>query len=149
MKPPRFLSFLMSSAAILLLLSTNSAQAFCGFFAGKTDASLFNEASQVILVRDGKHSVISMLNDYKGPLNDFALVVPVPQVLEKGQVRIGDKRLFDRLDAYSAPRMAEYFDPDHCPVGQRYAEMREMDAMKMLLLLQSASQKRKATEHWA
>jgi hypothetical protein len=136
MKQPRFLStlsfhsILIASLAILFSFTSFDAQAFCGFFAGKADASLFNEASQVILVRDGKHSVISMLNDFKGSLNDFALVVPVPQVLEKGQVRIGDKRLFDRLDAYSAPRMAEYYDPDPCPVGQRYAAMREMDAMK-------------------
>jgi hypothetical protein len=102
------------------LAAAGAANAFCGFFAGKADASLFNEASQVILVRDGKRSVISMLNDFKGPLRDFALVVPVPQVLEQGQVRIGDKLLFDRLDAYSSPRLAEYFDPDPCPVGQRH-----------------------------
>lgn len=123
-------SFLFAMLATAATVAPLSAHAFCGFFAGKADASLFNEASQVILVRDGKRSVISMLNDYKGPLDDFALVVPVPQVLEKGQVRIGDKRLFDRLDAYSAPRLAEYFDPDPCPVGQRYDLMREADAMK-------------------
>jgi hypothetical protein len=101
------------------LLSAGAASAFCGFFAGKADASLFNEASQVILVRDGERTVITMLNDFKGPLTDFALVVPVPQVLERSQVRIGDKRLFDHLDAYSSPRLAEYFDPDPCPVGRR------------------------------
>jgi hypothetical protein len=129
MVTPRF--FVPFLAAATILLSSTSAQAFCGFFAGKADASLFNEASQVILVRDGKHSVISMLNDFKGPLTDFALVVPVPQVLEKGQVRIGDKRLFDRLDAYSAPRLAEYYDPDPCPVGQRYdLEMSRDSAMQ-------------------
>jgi hypothetical protein len=125
----RFQSTLIMALAAASLLASNHAQAFCGFFAGKADASLFNEASQVILVRDGKHSVISMLNDFKGPLTDFALVVPVPQVLEKGQVRIGDKRLFDRLDAYSAPRLAEYYDPDPCPVGQQYHLQRGNDAM--------------------
>ena len=104
--------------AALAFAAAASAQAFCGFFAGKADASLFNEASQVILVRDGRRTVISMLNDFKGPLTDFALVVPVPQVLERGHVRIGDKLLFDRLDAYSSPRLAEYFDPDPCPVGR-------------------------------
>ena len=119
--------------ASVVLANATGAQAFCGFFAGKADASLFNEASQVILARDGKRTVISMLNDFKGPLRDFALVVPVPQVLEKGQVRIGDKRLFDRLDAYSAPRVAEYFDPDPCPVGasiyqHAYAEKMPMAA---------------------
>ncbi|MGB7814789.1 MAG: DUF2330 domain-containing protein [Methylotenera sp.] len=126
---PRFCVLFLAAAAILL--SSTGAQAFCGFFAGKADASLFNEASQVILVRDDKRTVISMLNDYRGPMTDFALVVPVPQVLEKGQVRIGDKRLFDRLDAYSSPRLAEYFDPDPCPVGMQYRlEEKSMDAAK-------------------
>jgi hypothetical protein len=125
----RFHSILLATLAAFISLASGNALAFCGFFAGKADASLFNEASQVILVRDGKRSVISMLNDFKGPLTDFALVVPVPQVLEKGQVRIGDKRLFDRLDAYSAPRLAEYYDPDPCPVGQRYDRLQEKDEL--------------------
>jgi hypothetical protein len=42
--------------------------------------------------------------------------VPVPQVLEHGQIHIGERRLFERLDAYSAPRLAEYHDPDPCAV---------------------------------
>ena len=116
------------SLAGAALLTAGTAAAFCGFFAGKAGASLFNEASQVILVRDGNRTVISMLNDFNGPLTDFALVVPVPQVLERGQVRIGDKRLFDRLDAYSSPRLAEYFDPDPCPVWQRRYDMLKHNA---------------------
>ena len=91
-----------------------SAQAFCGFYVGKADANLFNEASQVIVVRDGDKTVVSMLNDYKGELKEFAVVVPVPSVLQKGQINVGDKKIFDRLDAYSAPRLAEYYDPNPC-----------------------------------
>lgn len=127
MKASRFYSRFLTLAAIALSLASGNAQAFCGFFAGKADASLFNEASQVILARDGNRSVISMLNDFSGPLKDFALVVPVPHILEEGQVRIGEKRLFDRLDAYSSPRLAEYFDPDPCPIGQRYDVLYEME----------------------
>ena len=92
------------------------AQAFCGFYAGKADANLFNEASQVVVVRDGKRTVLSMLNDYKGPLSEFALVVPTPTTLQKGQVRVADKVTFERLDAYSSPRLAEYHDTDPCQV---------------------------------
>ena len=92
------------------------AQAFCGFYAGKADANLFNEASQVVVVRDGKRTVLSMLNDYKGPLSEFALVVPTPTTLQKGQVRVADKLTFERLDAYSSPRLAEYHDNDPCQV---------------------------------
>ncbi|MGH7806141.1 MAG: DUF2330 domain-containing protein, partial [Candidatus Binatia bacterium] len=59
-------------------------------------------------------TVISMMNDYEGELAEFALVVPVPEVLNKGQIHIGDRELFRRIDAYSAPRLVEYFDPDPC-----------------------------------
>ena len=101
-------------AALALSLWGSLAQAFCGFYVGKADASLFNEASQVILVRDGNRTVLSMLNDYQGELTEFALVVPVPHVLQRGQVNVGDRTLFDRIDAYSSPRLAEYFDGDPC-----------------------------------
>jgi hypothetical protein len=104
----------LCALALLFFLGTPAAQAFCGFYVGKADAGLFNDASQVIMVRRDNRTVISMANDYRGALTDFALVVPVPTVLERGQIRIGDRRLFERIDGYSAPRLAEYFDPDPC-----------------------------------
>jgi hypothetical protein len=100
--------------AAVLCLATAEASAFCGFYVGKADAGLFNRASQVILVRHQDRTVISMLNDYRGALKEFALVVPVPQVLQRGQIHVGDKRLFDRIDAYSSPRLAEYYDDSPC-----------------------------------
>ena len=108
---PRVLPRLIGAAAFFAALQ---AHAFCGFYVGKADAGLFNEASQVILVRDGERTVISMLNDYKGALKEFALVVPVPQVLQREQIHVGDRELFAHVDAYSAPRLAEYHDDNPC-----------------------------------
>ena len=105
----------VSTLAALITLARPAA-AFCGFYVGKADAGLFNEASQVILVRRDGKTVISMANDYRGALTEFALVVPVPQVLLRDQIHIGDRKLFERIDAYSAPRLAEYHDPDPCAV---------------------------------
>lgn len=113
--------------AAALGIAATASHAFCGFYVGKADANLFNEASQVIVVRDGDKTVVSMLNDYKGELKEFAVVVPVPTVLQKGQVNVGDKATFDRLDAYSAPRLAEYYDPNPC--DQRRYEMMRKDAV--------------------
>lgn len=106
-----------AAACLLALASTAlapAAQAFCGFYVGKADSSLFNETSQVIMARDGDRTVISMANDYSGPLSEFALVVPVPTVLKRDQVHVGDPSVFARVDAWSAPRLAEYHDANPC-----------------------------------
>ena len=105
-------SFAFLIAALTFI--TASAFSFCGFFVAKADTKLFNQASKVILVRDENRTVITMANDYQGELKDFALVVPVPVVLKKEQVHIGDPKILERLDAFSAPRLVEYFDRDPC-----------------------------------
>jgi hypothetical protein len=87
---------------------------FCGFYVGKADTKLFNQASQVVLVRDGDRTVMTMASDFQGDLKEFAIVIPVPTFLERGQIHVGDKALVDHLDAYSSPRLVEYFDPDPC-----------------------------------
>ena len=119
----RFL-ILFIAAAMTITLST-TAQAFCGFYVAKADTSLFNRASQVVLVRDGDRTVITMANDFEGDVKDFAVVVPVPTFIERGQINVGDKAVIDHLDAYTSPRLVEYFDPDPCmiyPLSERMAQ---------------------------
>ena len=94
---------------------------FCGFYVAKADTKLFNKASQVVLVRDGDRTVMTMANDFKGDLTEFAVVIPVPTFLQREQIHVGDRVLIDHLDAYSAPRLVEYYDADPC----RVMEMRE------------------------
>ena len=90
------------------------ARAFCGFFVAKADTKLFNRASQVALVRDGEKTALTMANDFQGELKEFAIVIPVPTFIERQQIAVVDKALLDHLDAYSAPRLVEYFDEDPC-----------------------------------
>lgn len=87
---------------------------FCGFYVAKADAKLFNKASRIVVARDGDRTILTMANDFQGEVADFAVVVPVPVVLQKGQVHIGETAVIDRLDAFSAPRLVEYFDGDPC-----------------------------------
>lgn len=98
----------------LLISTTLQVSAFCGFYLAKADASLFNKASQVIIVRDGNKTVITMSSDFSGDVKDFAMVVPVPEVLKKENIRVADRAVFDKMDAYSAPRLVEYHDPGPC-----------------------------------
>ena len=61
-----------------IIAASTMLYSFCGFYVSKADGTLKNKTSQVILVRDGDKSVITMYNDFKGDVKDFAMVVPVP-----------------------------------------------------------------------
>ena len=45
------------------------------------------------------------------------MVIPVPTFLAREQIHVGEKALVDHLDAYSAPRLVEYFDDEPVPAS--------------------------------
>ena len=110
----------MKKAGIALALAVTFAaargEAFCGFYVSGADAKLFNDATQVVLMREGTRTVLSMQNDYQGPPSDFAMVVPVPVVLQKENVKTLPKELFKHIDQLDAPRLVEYWEQDPCAV---------------------------------
>ncbi len=108
----------MKKFIVLSLLSTaflaTDAMAFCGFFVGGVGADLYANATQVALMRQGTKTVLSMQNRYDGPAADFAMVVPVPVVLQQADVKTLDDSVFAKLDVLTAPRLVEYFEQDPC-----------------------------------
>lgn len=119
----KYSTLLSSVFAIGLFAAAPSAQAFCGFYVAKAGTDLFNESSKVALVRDGDRTVITMANDYQGDLTEFAMVIPVPTAIKREQVHISDPALLKHLDAYTAPRLVEYFDDDPCAPKMRMEMM--------------------------
>ena len=112
----------------LALFAANHAFAFCGFYVAKADTKLFNKASQVVLARNDDKTVMTMANDFRGDPKEFAVVIPVPTFLERDQIHVADKALIEHLDAYSAPRLVEYFDEDPCNPPRPMTAMRFSDA---------------------
>ena len=115
----------LAAVIVAFMWSGEALLAFCGFYVAKADTKIFNKASQVVLVRHEDKTVLTMSNDFKGDLKEFAVVIPVPTVLQKDQIHVGEKSLLDHLDAYSAPRLVEYFDGDPC---RQYLTERAMAA---------------------
>ena len=115
MKWVRMVGMVMIASVFLF---ASKAWAFCGFYVAKADSKLYNQASQVAIARAGNRTVLTMANDYQGEVKDFAIVVPVPVVLQKDQIKVADSKIIDRLDAFSAPRLVEYFDPDPCSMSE-------------------------------
>ncbi len=109
--------FVLLSA--LAVTAPDTAHAFCGFFVAGSDAKLTNNASQVVLMRKGNRTVMTMSNTYQGPPENFAMVVPVPVVLKKEHVKTLPADVFDRVDSLSAPRLVEYWEQDPCSPPRR------------------------------
>ncbi len=123
-----------------LFIWSSDASAFCGFYVGKADTKLFNKASEVAIARHDNKTVITMANDFKGEVKEFAMVVPVPTLLEKEQIHIGNPAVLKHLADYSAPRLVEYFDENPCI---RYELMeRKLDAMKNMAPASAAARER-------
>jgi MYXO-CTERM domain-containing protein len=113
--------------AIGLCATPQIVEAFCGFYVAGADTSLYNDATMVVLLRDGKRTVLAMQNDYQGPPEDFALVIPVPVVLQEDDVKILPKTIFDRVDKLAAPRLVEYWEEDPCEARRQRMWVEEMD----------------------
>ena len=75
-----------------------AAHAFCGFYVAGGDQQMFNDATQVVLMRKGTRTVLAMQNNYKGPPEDFAMVIPVPVVLHEGDVKTLPKDVFEHVE---------------------------------------------------
>jgi hypothetical protein len=96
------------------MFAASSAEAFCGFYVAGADQKLFNNATMVVLMREGTRTVLSMQNNYQGPPENFAMVIPVPVVLQKENVKTLPMDVFDKIDKLSSPRLVEYWEQDPC-----------------------------------
>jgi hypothetical protein len=112
-------------AWMLVALLSPPAAAFCGFFVAGGNSKLSNNASQVALLRNGHRTVMTLSNNYQGPPENFAMVVPVPVVLHKEDVKTLAADVFDHVDSLSAPRLVEYWEQDPCRPRLEY-EARHM-----------------------
>ena len=104
----------LTCASLALLPGARRAEAFCGFYVSGADAQLVNNATMVVMMREGTRTVMSMQNNYEGPPQDFAMVVPVPVVLEEENVKTLPEAIFAEVDRMAAPRLVEYWEQDPC-----------------------------------
>ena len=144
---PLLLAALVS--ALVLLLSPGAAGAFCGFYVATGDMRIYNKASKVVLARDGDRTVLTMSSDFRGDPKQFAVVIPVPVVLQKGQVHIGDSTAVTHLDDYSVPRLVEYTDPNPCPEVKVSAARLggvEVTANKMMMIRKDSATRQVVVE---
>ncbi len=89
-------------------------------------AALPNRETVVVMMREGVRTVLAFQNDYRGPAEDFALIVPVPVVLEEGDVHTLHPSVFGAVQRASQPRVVELWEQNPCPEARRARPSRGM-----------------------
>ncbi len=88
----------------LLAATLISSSLACPTVVTGTPSELSFDVAQVAIVREGRRTTFSVsINPYGDP-QEFALVMPVPEVLDQREIRTLDTEVFSRLDGYTAPR---------------------------------------------
>ena len=103
-----------------LLLTTltlaPSALAFPGFMAGKTKAPVVHQ-TQIVMMKKGPTSVVTVMPDYQGPLEPFVVVLAAPADVVADHVVTLKREFVDHADQMSAPRFHEFWEQDPCDPG--------------------------------
>ncbi len=107
-------SLLKVIVILTTLLTSNVAYSFCGFYAARAGATLYNNSSKVVIAQDNQYQSVTMASDFEGNAKDFAMVVPVPKILKRHQINTVDSNIITHLDNYTAPRLVEYYDESPC-----------------------------------
>jgi hypothetical protein len=124
-----------SLSALLGLCVTLSAaapaQAFPGFLASKKSTDVKVHSTQMVIMKKGNTTAVSVMPDYEGSLEPFAMVLVVPGDVTADRVTTLKREYVDRVDSISAPRFHEYWEQDPCdpgPVEQEWERNMKADS---------------------
>jgi MYXO-CTERM domain-containing protein len=110
---------LLCAATFALAVSAlpRPADAFPGFFASKKSEPIKNHSTHIAVMKKGADTVVSVMPDYDGPIESFAMVLLVPSDVTIDKVATLKRDFIDRLDSLTAPRFHEYWEQDPCDPG--------------------------------
>lgn len=94
-----------------------AANAFVGVVVGRGGSVPESPATTVVLMREGHQVVVSVRAEYRGPAQDFALVLPVPPSVGRDGVRTLRPDAFERIERLAAPRLVVLRERDPCATG--------------------------------
>jgi hypothetical protein len=110
------------AAFAALSLQVSSAIAFPGFYAGKNTAKRAAHATHMVIMLKGEASAVTVMPDYEGPLEPFAMVLVVPGDVTAERVTPLKREFVDRVEKITAPRFHEFWELDPCEPGSAEQE---------------------------
>lgn len=118
----RLAHWLAPLIGVSLLLCSVNALALPGFYVGKNPNKRVAHASFVVVMNKAEQSAVSVMLDYDGPFEPFALVLAVPGDVTLDHMTTLRREYVDRVDQISAPRFHEFWETDPCDPGKAQQE---------------------------
>ncbi len=87
-------------------------------FAAKGGEKASTHSAQVVVMKSGEITAVTLMPDYEGPVTPFALVTVVPGDVTVDRVATLRREFVDRVDTISAPRFSEFWEMDPCEPGK-------------------------------
>jgi hypothetical protein len=127
-----------SSAAIPALVAALAVApplaAFPGLMSSKGKPPVVH-STHVVVMKKGPTTVVSVMPDYQGSLEPFAMLLPVPADVTLESVVTLKREYVDHADQISAPRFHEFWEQDPCdegPVEQEWQRNRKVSGSGFL-----------------
>jgi hypothetical protein len=111
LRAPRLVAF---AAVLVASLCPRASRALPVAYVSTAPGPLVAHTGVVVMMREGTHTILSMQTNYDGPLETFAVIVPLPAELKPSDVRTLPRALFERVVAAGAPRLVELWEDDPC-----------------------------------
>jgi hypothetical protein len=121
---PRALKAFTGLVALLIICisSSNSAYAVSAFFLSDISKKLTYENSVMVVSRDENRTVITLAPHYKYDGQALGILIPVPNLVSKTQIRFGSAELVEKIVDYTAPRIVPYQELDLCKSADQQIE---------------------------
>src|ERR1700690_2100663 len=108
--------------SVSILLCCVKALAMPGFYVGKNPSKRVSHASFVLIMNRGEQSAVSVMPDFDGPFEPFALILAVPSDVTLDHIVTLRREYVDRVDQLSAPRFHEFWETDPCDPAKELQE---------------------------
>lgn len=97
--------------------SAGTSRAFPGIAVSVTDTTPEISTTELVVMEHAGVSIVTLAVDYQGPIQRFALLLPVPGDVERGRLETVKHEFIARLEQVTAPRVFEFWEQDPCVPG--------------------------------
>lgn len=102
---------------VVAMLAAAESWAFPGLAVSVSGKRPTISKTELVVMQHAEVSIVTLAVEYQGPVERFALLLPVPRDVERRRLRTVKHEFIARLEQLTAPRVFEFWEQDPCVPG--------------------------------